>query len=242
MRSIGIIFRRELGAYLRSPLGYVIAAMALLVCGILFQTRALDDKERLSAEVLMRFFEYCSGVTMVAAILLSLRLLAEERQLQTIMLLKTSPVRDVEVVLGKFLAAFVFLSGVVLLSFYMPLLIKWRGKITMSQVMVGYLGLILLGGASLAIGTFASSVTKHQLIAGVLGAAMLIIMLILFPLGKQMSAPFDTVFAELDLWYIHFRDGFMKGIVNLKDIIYYVAVTYFFLLLATKTTEAKRWH
>lgn len=241
MRSISIIFRRELASYLRSPVGYVVAALMLLICGILFQAQALGKGANLSADVLAKFFEFCSGTTIIAGVALAIRLLAEERQQHTIILLNTSPVRDVEIILGKFLAAFVFLAMIILLSFYMPMLIKIRGKITFSQVAVGYLGLILLGGASLAIGMFASALSKQQLVAAVLGASFVGIMVLLWPLAAKLESPLRGIFQELDLWYIHFRGGFMKGILNLKDVVYYVAVTYFFLLLATKTMEAKRW-
>src|SRR4029453_5175474 len=113
-----IIFRRELGAYLRSPVGYVIAALLLLVCGILFQAKGLGEWKMLSAFGLQRFFEFSSGTTVVMALALSIRLVAEERQTHTLVLLNTSPVRDIEIIVGKFLAAFVFLSGIVLLSLY----------------------------------------------------------------------------------------------------------------------------
>jgi ABC-2 type transport system permease protein len=123
----------------------------------------------------------------------------------------------------------------------MPLLIKVNGKITAAQIAVGYTGLLLLGAVSLAIGMFASSLTRQQLVAAVLGAAMLTLMVMLFPLAKRVDSPLREVLAELDLWWVHFQNGFMRGILNLKDVIYYVAVTYFFLLLSVKTLEAKRW-
>jgi ABC-2 type transport system permease protein len=240
MRAISILFRRELGAYFKSPVGFIVAALFLFVLGILFQSQALGRGARLSAEVLREFFRWGSMVTGVAAIILSIRLLAEERQQQTIVLLNTSPIRDHEIVLGKFLAGLTFLSGIVLSSLYMPLLILVRGKISFSQVFVGYIGLILIGAAVLAIGLFASSIAKHQLLAAAVGAVVAIVMVLLYPMSMVLDEPFKGVFAELDLWAIHFT-GFMNGVFNLKDVIYYLAVTYFFLLLATKTTEAKRW-
>ena len=241
MRATSIIFRRELGAYLRSPVGYVIAALLLLVCGILFQAKGLGEGKQLSADVLRRFFEFMSGTTVVAAVALSIRLVAEERQTNTLVLLNTSPVRDLEIVLGKFLAAFVFLSGIVLLSLYMPLLIQVNGKITTSQIAVGYIGLFLIGGASLAIGLFASALSRHQLVAAFVGASLAGIIYLLYELAKKLPAPLSTVFQDLSLWHVHFAGSFMQGVFSLKDAIYYVAVTYFFLLLATKTMEAKRW-
>lgn len=241
MRATSIIFRRELAAYLRSPIGYVIAALLLLVCGILFQAKALGEGKQLSAIVLQKFFEFSSGTTVVAAIALSIRLLAEERQTNTLVLLNTSPVRDVEIVVGKFLASFVFLSGIVLLSLYMPLLIQVNGKISTSQVLVGYLGLFLIGSASLAIGIFASAMARHQLVAAALGASLAGIMYLLYELAKKMPPPLKDVFQDLGLWHVHFAGSFMQGVFSLKDAIYYLAVTYFFLLLAIKTMEAKRW-
>jgi ABC-2 type transport system permease protein len=241
VRATSIIFKRELAAYLRSPIGYVIAALLLLVCGILFQSKALGEGKQLSAVVLQRFFEFSSGTTVVAAIALSIRLLAEERQTHTLVLLNTSPIRDIEIVVGKFLASFVFLSGIVLLSLYMPLLIQVNGKITTSQIFVGYIGLFLLGSASLAIGIFASSLARHQLVAAAVGASLAGIMYLLWELAKKLPPPINTVFQDLGLWHSHFASSFMQGVFSLKDVVYYLAVTYFFLLLAVKTMEAKRW-
>ena len=241
MRATSIIFRRELAAYLRSPVGYVIAALLLLVCGILFQAQALGQGKQLSADVLKRFFEFSSGTTVVMAIALSIRLVAEERQTHTLILLNTSPVRDAEIIIGKFLAAFVFLAGMLILSLYMPLLIQVNGKITTAQVAVGYIGLFLIGSASLAIGIFASSLSRHQLVAAGVGAALAGIMYLLYELAKKLPAPLSTVLQDLGLWHSHFQTSFMQGVLSLKDVVYYLALTYFFLLLAIKTMEAKRW-
>ena len=241
MRATSIVFRRELAAYLRSPIGYVIGALLLLVCGILFQAQALGEGKQLSAVVLQRFFQFSSGTTVVAAVALSIRLVAEERQTHTMVLLNTSPVRDAEIILGKFLAAFVFLAGITLMSVYMPLLIKVHGKITASQVAVGYIGLFLIGSASLAIGIFASALARQQLVAAALGASLTGIMYLLFELAKKLPSPLDGAFEDLGLWHVHFQGSFLQGVFSLKDVVYYLAVTYFFLLLAIKTLEAKRW-
>ncbi|MEO8553713.1 MAG: ABC transporter permease [Kofleriaceae bacterium] len=240
MRATSIIYKRELGRYLRSPIGWIIAAAALLVEGILFQSQALSG-EQLSAIVLERYFYYASGIPTFCGVLLAFRLLAEERQNHSMVLLKTSPIRDTEIVLGKFFAALTFLAIIFALSVYMPLLVKVNGKITFMQIFAGYFGMFLLGSATLAIGIFASALTRHQIVAALLGAVFVLIMCMLFPLAKRLDAPVRDVLEQVDLWWIHFQNGFMRGIINLKDIIYYLAVTYFFLLLAVKTLEAKRW-
>jgi ABC-2 type transport system permease protein len=241
MRATSIIFRRELGHYFRSPLGWIIASVVLLIDGILFQALSLNGPEKLSAQVLEQFFYWGTGIPMFCGILLSFRLLAEERQNHSMVLLKTSPVRDVDIVLGKFFAALTFLAIIIAISIYMPLLIKVNGKISWSQILVGYLGLFLYGAAILAIGMFASALTRQQIIAALIGVGIVAVLQLMFQLAKVVDSPLKDVFQQLDLWWIHYQNGFMRGLLNLKDVIYYLAVTYFFLLLAVKTLEAKRW-
>lgn len=240
MRATSIIFRRELGGYLRSPITWVIAALLLLAQGIFFEAWALRG-EQFSATVLERYFFIASFVIGAAGIIFSFRLIAEERQNHSMVLLTTSPVRDHEIVLGKFFAALTFLTITLLLSIYMPVLIKVNGKITGAQIFVGYLGLFLFGSVSLAIGMFASALTRHQFLALVIGAVLLIVLGNIFQLASKLDAPVRPVVEQLDLWWVRFQSSFMKGIFNLKDVIFYVCVTYFFLLLAVKTLEAKRW-
>jgi ABC-2 type transport system permease protein len=240
MRAIRIIYRRELGTYLRSPFGWVIAAILLLIDGFLCQGYAMSG-EQLSALVLERFFYIASAMPLFGGVLLSFRLLSEERQNHSMVLLNTSPVRDSDIVLGKFFAALTFLAILLALSVYMPIMIKINGKITGAQVFVGYLGLLLLGASTLAIGLFGSALTRQQLIAAVLSAALVSLMCFIHLLANKVEPPVKDVIEQVDLWWIHFQFGFQKGILNLKDVIYYVATTYFFLLLSIKTLEAKRW-
>jgi ABC-2 type transport system permease protein len=240
MRATSIIYRRELGGYLRSPLSWVIAAVVLLGQGIFFQAWALRG-EMLSALVLERFFFISSFSIAVAAIVLSFRLIAEERQTGSIIILNTSPVRDHEIVLGKFLAALTFLGIILVLSIYMPILIKVNGKISTTQIVIGYLGLFLFGAVGLAIGLFSSSLTKHQFIALIVAAFLLIALGNIYQLATKLDPPLRGVVEQLDLWWIRFQSSFMRGILNLKDVIFYIGVIYFFLLLAVKTLEAKRW-
>jgi ABC-2 type transport system permease protein len=239
MRAISIIYRRELGTYLRSPYGWVIAAIVLLIDGLLFQGLAMNG-EMLSAYVLERSFYYWSAIPLFAGVLLSFRLLSEERQNHSMILLNTSPIRDSEIAIGKFLAALTFLAIVLALSVYMPILVKINGKITWAQVLVGYMGLFLLGATTLAIGLFASALTRQQLIAAVAAAAMVAVMCFIHVLASKVAPPLKEVIEQVDLWWA-IPDGFMKGVLNLKDVIYYLAMIYFFLLLSIKTLEAKRW-
>lgn len=240
MRATSIIYRRELGAYLRSPLSWVIAAVLLLGQGIFFQMFALRG-ERLSAVVLEQFFLISSYAAGAGALVLSFRTLAEERQTGSLVILTTSPVRDYEIVLGKFLAAATFLAIMLALSLYLPILIKVNGKISASQIAVGYLGLFLFGATCLAIGMFGSSLTRHQFVALIAGFAIIVILSNIYQLATKLDPPVRTVIEQADLWWVRYQGGFMRGVLNLKDVVFYVGVTYFFLLLSTKTLEAKRW-
>ncbi len=239
MRAISIVFRREVASYARSPLGYIVAAFVLLLLGILFQSWGLSGKPKLSAEVLRLFFNLAFFATAATGMILSFWLISSERQQHTIILLNTSPIRDTEIIIGKFLASLLFLAVIISLSVYMPLLIKVNGKISWSEILVGYCGLLLVGSAVIAIGLFASALSKNMLIAALSALGMTVLLGNIFQLAKRMEPPLKNVFRELDLW-MRFQD-FMGGVLTLKDVVYYLAVTYFFLLLAIKTMEAKRW-
>jgi ABC-2 type transport system permease protein len=240
MSATSVIYRRELGAYAKSPWSWAIMAAALMLAGIAFL--AMDLKgDQLSAIVLEKFFWSTSWCTSVAAGLLSIRLIAEDRQTGSLVLLNTSPVREVSIILGKYLAALTFVAALVLLTAYMPLLIKIHGKVTGSQIFVGCFGLLLLAAAVLAIGVFASAVAPNQLVAAVITGAIALGMCLLYPLAQVLNSPLRDVLGALDLWWVHYQQGTERGIINLKDVIYYVAVVYFFLLTAVKTLEAKRW-
>lgn len=239
MSAAMLIARRELLAYVRSPLGASVIAAALLVDGIYFYWKGLTEK-LVSAQVLQEFFYGASGTTMVAAIVLSMRLLAEERQLGTLTLLNTSPVRDGEIIVGKFISAFGILAVMTLLTLYMPLLIFVNGKVSVAHIAVGYLGLLLLGAACIAIGLFASALAKSQVVAAIVGVVILVPLLLLWVVARAVDPPLNTFLSALALHHENYRP-FMVGILELRAIAFYLAVTYFFLLAATKTLEARRW-
>src|SRR6185369_5540068 len=124
----------------------------LVIDGILFNALALAGEKK-SAQVLHDFLWISSGTTMIASVFLSMRLLAEEKQAGTLVLLTSSPIKDREIILGKFLSGFLFLAIMTLLTAFMPAMIMVNGKLTLGQIGAGYLGLLLLGSAAMAIGT-----------------------------------------------------------------------------------------
>lgn len=239
MRNILLIAGRELRAYGRSPLGPVIVAGALLINGIVFYYYGLSQK-LLSAEVLSEFFWAASGVTMISAIALSMRLIAEERQTHTFTLLNTAPIHDWEIVLGKYLSAFAMLSIIIVLTLYMPALIFVNGKVSIGHIAVGYVGLLLIGSATTAIGLFSSALTRSQVVAVIVAAAILGALILLWMLASAIEPPLNEFFAALAFHHQNFMP-FQKGILELRGVAYYLGITYFFLLSAIKILEARRW-
>jgi ABC-2 type transport system permease protein len=240
MSQILLIARRELRAYLTTPLGYVIAAAVLLAEGLLFNWLVLGGQARASTVVLETFFYIAAGTTMIASAFVSMRLIAEERQTGSLVLLMTSSARESQIVLGKWLGAMGFTALVNLASVYMPLLIFVNGRVSLGHIASGYVGLLLLSGASLAIGMLGSAVTRYQVLAVVVSALMILFMVLAW-LGSNVSQPpLDQLFQHLALYNKHFVP-FQQGVVGLSHVVYYVSVTYFFLLASTKVLEARRW-
>ena len=239
MSRVLTIARRELFAYLRSPLGSAIIAAVLLIDGIWFYWFGMSQK-LVSADVLREFIYPASGMTTIAALFLSMRLLAEERQSGTLTLLNTAPIRDRDIVLGKYLSVLTVLVIMTLCTAYMPALIFVRGKVSVGHILVGYLGILLIGSAAAAIGIFASSLARSQIVALVVGAVVLGVMILLWALAKAVDPPLNTFLSALAFHHENFRP-FMIGTLMLDRVVYYVAVTFFFLLAAIKVLEARRW-
>jgi len=240
MNATLLITQRELGTYLRSMTGYVIAAILLLVDGLLFNIFAIGGDDKLSATVLAQFFFYTSGLTMIASVLISMRLVAEERQTGTLVLLTSSPVKDGQIVVGKFLSGFLFLAGVLALTIFMPLLIRVNGKISLGHLAAGYLGLLLLGAAAMAIGTLGSALGRTQVLAAIFSGLIVVALIVCWLLAKVTEHPLNDVFVALALHGRHFPP-FQAGAIHLRDVVYYLMVTYVALFSAIRVLEARRW-
>ena len=244
MSAAWLIAKRELGAYFKSPLGYIVAAVLLLGFGLIFQTwgmGTIEQKSKLSAEVLTDFFYYSAGLVMFSAVLLGFRLVSEERQLGTIILLDTAPIKEWQVVLGKFISAYLMVCGVTLLSFYMPLLVMVEGKVSFGHVLAGYIGLFALAAPATAMATFASSVTRSQVAAALIAAGLVILFVLFSFIVLIAEPPIKGIFSYLDLYFEHFGPTFSRGILRTTDFIYYGTLSFVFLVATTKVMAARRW-
>jgi ABC-2 type transport system permease protein len=240
VNAVALIARRELVAYLRSPAGWVIAGILLLVDGIIFNAIAVGADPKKSAEVLEDFLLYAGGMTAITAILLSMRQIAEERQSGSIVLLFTAPVRETQIVLAKFLSAYAFLIILVLLTLYLPALIFVNGKVSVGHIAAGYLGMILLGGAALAIGMLGSAIAPNQLLALVIAGGVLAFMHFVFWVAQITEGELHSVLEYLSIYVKHFMP-FRRGLLQLSDVVYYASVMWFGLLGATRVLQSRRW-
>jgi ABC-2 type transport system permease protein len=239
MEKIWHIASRELAAYFTTWMGYIIIALTLVIDGLLFNAFAMGNSAKLSSEVLESFFYYSSGMSMVAGILLAMRLMAEEKQNGTIVLLFSSPVTERQIIYGKFLSAFLFSMVLHAVSLYMPALIMVHGKISVGHVISGYLCLALLGGLTASMTLFVSTLAPNQLVAAVGGAFIVVVFLVLWMLAKVVDQPLKDIFAWLAIHNDHFTP-FGSGVVNLKDLVFYFGMIIFFLESSTMALTGRR--
>lgn len=240
MSPILLLARREIAAYLTTAWGYAILASVLVINGLLFNAFAMGNNPRYSSDVLEDFFYFSSGTTMIAGLLLTMRLLAEERQTGTLVVLETAPISETQVVLGKYLGALGFLTLITALTLYMPVLIQINGKVSWQQIFAGYLGLFALGATAVAIGTFGSAVARNQLLALVIGASALLLMLLGWLTSRIVEPPFSDLLAYGAIFDRHFQP-FMRGRINTESLVYYGSITFVFLTLAVRSLQARRW-
>ena len=235
MRNAWTIARRELYAYFVSPIAYLVAAAFLLLCGIFF----IAGVARYQDATLQSMLGSLSIVLIFVAPILTMRLLSRERDQGTIELLLTAPVRDWEVVAGKFLASWLYYLGMIAVTaLYLPVLVLY-GDPDLGTIGAGYLGLVLLGAALLALGVFASSLTSNQIVAAVVGVGASVGLWLIDLLSGLLGSGARDVIAYLAPSGHYFN--FIDGIVDTRDLVYYLSATFIFLFLASRVLQARRW-
>jgi len=171
--------------------------------------------------------------------MITMRLFAEEKRSGTIELLATSPLLDIEIILGKFLAALALYASLLGISALSVLILFAYGQPDWRPILVGYLGLFLQGGALLAIGTFVSTCTKNQIVAGVATFAILLLLWVLDWVTSFETSVTAQVISYLSV--IRHYESFSKGVLDSKDIIYYLSVIFVGLFLTARSMESLRW-
>jgi ABC-2 type transport system permease protein len=247
------IARKELNSYFRSPIAYGVMAFFGLIAGyffyasVIFFVRRGVESTMMGQSFPMDVNEYVvrpllSNVSVIALFLIpmiTMRLFAEEKRSGTIELLMTSPLSDLSIIMGKWLSALLLYAVMLLISALSMSLLFLYGSPDWRPIAVGYLGLLLMGGALLAIGTFISTCTKNQIVAGVAGFAVCLMLWILNWVTEFGTSWYERVFGYLAVTS-HF-DSFAKGVLDTKDIAYYLSVIFVGLFLTARSLESLRW-
>jgi len=171
----------------------------------------------------------------------TMKLWAEESKIGTVEILMTLPIRDYEVVLGKFLASLALLTVTIVLSFVIPISVIYLGDPDGGILISGYIGLLLMGGAYLSIGLFASTLTENQIVAFILGITVCFVLLVIGEDFVLFNAPnwLTPILGYLGLG-VHYS-SILRGVLDSRDIIYYVSLISFFLYLSTLAVESRKW-
>jgi ABC-2 type transport system permease protein len=236
--AIFALTQRELTAMFYSPIAYVVGFVFLLLTGWIFVEKTLVTGNEASMRSL---FEWMAQLLVFALPLLTMRSVADEFATGAIETLMTAPVTDVSVILGKFLGVMIFY--LILLAATIPhvILMSIYAEPVGAVVFSGYLGLVLLGGLFISVGIFASACTRHQLLAALIAVAILSLFTFLSSSGVEYA---DRLWLQRVSAYVsvlgHFSD-FSKGIIDSASVIFFLTGTGYFLFLATKVLESRRW-
>lgn len=245
MRIIWTIAKREYKLYFASPAAFIAAFLILLVVGYLFYgslVYATNQQVALGVEVV---FNPLAFMLMLITPALTTRLLSGERSAGTIELLLTAPVREWQLVLGKWLGALLFVASILLVSVIYPFILNRFivPGIDTGPLISGYLGLLLFSAALIAVGVFISALFSNQIATFLATLFVLIFLWWMFGLIGQVGAlagGASQLFRYLD-FQSHFYDNLILGILDLRDIVYYLSITIVALFLSAVTLESRRW-
>ena len=235
MRNTLAIAERELKSYFVSPVAYVVTALFLLISGYLFSVILLNTNEA----TLRYLISNLSVIWLFITPALTMRLLAEEARSGTIELLLTNPLRDAELVLGKYLGALAFLLVMLAFTLIYPAILFWVGEPDRGPMIAGYLGVILQAAAFLAVGLLASSLTQNQIVAAVLTFAVLLIMWLSESVANFIGKPGSDVMRYLSVTN-HFQD-FSRGVIDTSHVVYFLSVVAACLFLTFLSLQTRRW-
>ena len=241
-RGLSAVYRRELGSYFSTPIAYVFIVIFLFLSGVF--TFYIGDLFGRGQADLEPFFSYHPWLYLVLIPALSMRLWAEERRSGTIELLLTLPITTTDAVLGKFLAAWTFTAIALTLTFPVWITVNYLGDPDNGIVVAGYLGSLLMAGGFLAIGSCFSALTRNQVVAFVLAAVVsLAFVLSGFPLVLDLFsawAPEVVVDTIRSFSFLTHFDAISKGVIDLRDLIYFASLIAFWLYASQVVIEAKK--
>lgn len=253
MKNAWLVCRKELHSYFVSPIAYILLVMFALIFGFFFwnalgffvvegmemQMRGQSFPMSINQDVIRPLLSNVSVIGLFFIPLITMRLFAEEKRTGTIELLATSPIRDTEIVIGKWFAALILYACLLIFTALNFGFLFGFGNPDWQPLGVGYLGLLLQAGSLLAIGAFISSLTKNQIVAGAATFGICLLLWVIDWVGGYNSAGWAQTLSYFSV--VEHFDSFAKGVLALKDAIFYLTLMVLGLFLTVRSLEALRW-
>ena len=245
MRNVWIIAHREYKFFFISPVAYVVAFFFLLLLGWFFYSALRDAIIQASYQSIAPSVQIIISplVTLLLFVMpaITMRSIAEEMRMGTIELLLTAPVKDWELVVGKWLGAFLFMLSLLAVTWIFPIVLNFLVKPGIDQgiLLTGYLGLVFMVASLIAIGIFISSLFNNQLVVFLVNLAIVLVFWLIRPASSTTGGLGDQI-----LTYLNFIDHYLpfyRGIIDISDIVYYLSMTALGLFLGTVSIEIRRW-
>ena len=239
MNHVCAIFKKELRSYFSTPIGFVFIIFFLLVSNAFFFF--VQDFFRQGQVSMRGYFAALPWVFLFFVPAITMRLWAEEKKMGTVEVLLTMPMKEWEVVMGKFFAAFAFLAITLTFSLTIPASLMYLGKPDLGVILGSYVGALFLGAAYMAIGLYISSLTENQVVAFIISLAVIFVLLLvgIAPVWLNALGPIVAVCEYVSL-LSHFNN-ITRGVIDSRDVIYYLSVITLFLFLNIKNIEARKW-
>ena len=245
------IAQKELRSYFSSPIGYVITGLFALLFGWFFYNYLRffvnSSEQMMSGGVTPNVNQHMiSGLLQNAAVIIlfvmpmiTMRTYSEEKRSGTIELLLTSPVSDIEIILGKFFGAMGLYAAMLGVTVLYTGILFFLGNPEWKPIVAGYLGLLLMGGCFVSVGLLVSSLTKNQIVAGTATFAVFLFLWVISWIGQNASPTAREIVSYLSITE-HFND-FARGVVDTKHLVYYLSFITFGLFLTAKSVDSERW-
>jgi ABC-2 type transport system permease protein len=233
--GIKYVFQKELRSYFNSPVAYIVIVVFLVILGWFFTSSIFIA----NISSLRTVFETTPFLLLFFAPAITMRLISEEKKSGTLELLLTKPVKEYEIILGKFLAAWIlfFFALLPTLSYYVS--ISLLGTLDIGPVIGGYLGLLFVGAVFLAIGVFGSSITENQVVGFIVSFLIVFILFMLDKILLYVPTYLASILEYLSIDY-HFSN-IARGVIDSRDLLYYLSAVVFTLLLGTVSLQKRRW-
>ena len=237
MRKTLVLAHRELASYFVSPMAYIVGALFLMGSGGWFFSEIFRQGNEASLRIL---FDGMAMMMVAAVPLLTMKLISDELRSGTIETLMTAPVTEVEIILGKFLGVLAFYGILLSATLVFLVLMALYGQPDAGVAVMGYVGMLLLGTAFISVGVFASTLTRYQLVAAIIGIAVLALFTLVMPwMVRSAAAPLNYLAARLNVM-AYFQD-FSRGMFDTRGLVFFLGSAVLFLFLSVKTLESRRW-